>query len=92
MPETDWKEAYVEQQLRIAEQLGCISHPNNIDAALRDLQRRAAGGDRKRARRHARLKTVMIKALKVEGVTERELEMIDDDIDKVAKCLVSPRA
>ena len=90
MTETDWKEAYFQQQLKWAEKLGCAAHPNNIDAALGDLQRRAVGGDRKRARRRARLKAVMGKALKSEGVTAEELKMIDDDLGRLAQRLVAP--
>lgn len=90
MPDTDWKEAYFQQQIELAAKLGCISHPNNIDAALRDLQRRAAGGDRKRARRQARLKSVMLKALRSEGVTPEEAKTIDDDLSQIARELVDP--
>lgn len=90
MIETDWKEAYFQQQLKWAEKLGCNAHPNDIDAALGDLQRRAAGGDRKRARRRARLKGIMTKALKSEGVTAEELKMVDDDLGRLAQRLVAP--
>jgi hypothetical protein len=90
MPETDWKEAYFQQQSELAEKLGCNAHPNDIDATLRDLQRRAAGGDRKRAQQRARLKTAMIKALRSEGVNAEETKTIDDDLDRIAKRLVEP--
>jgi hypothetical protein len=90
MPETDWNESYFQQQMRWAEKLGCAAHPNNIDAALGDLQRRAAGGDRKRARRRARLKAGMIKALKSEGVTTEELKGVDDDLGRLVQRLVKP--
>jgi hypothetical protein len=90
MPETDWKEAYFQQQRELAKKLGCNAHPNDIDARLRDLQRRAAGGDRKRARRRARLKTAMIKALRSEGVIAEETKMVADDLDRIAERLVEP--
>lgn len=90
MPETDWKEAYFQQQSTLAEKLRCTAHPNNIDAALGNLQRRAAGGDRKRARRRARLKTAMIKALRSEGVLAEETKMVADDLERIAQRLVEP--
>ncbi len=90
MPEIDWKEAYFQQQNELAEKLGCLAHPNNINATLRDLQRRAAGGDRKRARRRARLKTAMIKALRSEGIIAEETKMVADDLDRIAERLVEP--
>jgi len=90
MPEINWKEAYFKQQSDLAEKLDCVSHPNNINEALRDLQRRAAGGDRKRARRHARLKTAMTKALRSEGCTADEMKGVDEALDRIAKRLVSP--
>jgi len=90
MSETDWKEAYFQQQLELAEKLGCPAHPNDIDAALGNLQRRAASGDRKRARRQARLRVVMIKALKSEGVTREEMKRVDDDLGRISQRLVEP--
>lgn len=90
MPETDWKEAYFQQQSELAEKLGCNAHPNDIDWTLRDLQRRAAGGDRKRARRRARLKAAMIKALRSEGVIAEETKRVSDDLDRIAERLVKP--
>lgn len=90
MPGTDWEEAYFQQQREFAEKLGCTGHPNNIVAAIRDLQRRAAGGDRKRARRHARLKKAMTAALRSEGVTAEEMKGVDDDLNRVARELVEP--
>jgi hypothetical protein len=90
MPKTDCKEAYFQQQSELAETLGCNAHPNDIDAALGDLQRRAAGGDRKRARRRVQLKTAMIKALRAEGVIAEETKMVADDLDRIAERLVEP--
>ena len=90
MPDLDWKEMYLQQRRELGEKLGCLAHPNNINEALRDLQRRAAGGDRKRARRQARLKRAMTEALQSEGVTAVEIKRIDDDLVRIAQKLASP--
>lgn len=88
--ETDWEEAYFRQQSEIAKKLGCLAHPNDIDAALRDLQRRAAGGDRKRARRRARIKAALVEALRSEGVLAGEASEVAGDLDRIARRLVDP--
>lgn len=90
MPETDWKEAYFRQQREFANKLGCVAHPNNIDASLSDLQRRAAGEDRKRSRRRARLKTSVTKALRSEGVVADEIKTISDKLEEIAQILTEP--
>lgn len=90
MPDINWEAAYFEQQLKLAEKLGCAAHPNNIDFAIRDLQARAAGGDRKRARRRSRIKAALIKSLKAEGATAEEIAFVDSDLDRIVCRLVKP--